>query len=61
MSESTLARLLEQRAIFAALSLIALTALVGYGKIDGGVFATCFVALCGGFLAASVMAERKGA
>jgi hypothetical protein len=47
-------RLLSRKFILAVLSLLSITVLCWFGKIDAGVFATCLVATVGSYLAANV-------
>jgi hypothetical protein len=52
-------KLLSRKFIVSVLSLVSVSVLVWFGKIDDGVFATCLVATVGAYLAANVAQKVK--
>jgi hypothetical protein len=51
-------RLTSRKFLLACASLVAITVLVWFDKIDAGVFATCLVATVGAYLTANVVQKN---
>ena len=57
--KARLEALVSRKFLLAVLSLLSVSVLVWFGKIDAGVFATCVVATVGAYLAANVAQKVK--